>query len=393
MSDAPLLHCPLPWGAITRLPFGITLCCYSWADLREREDETVLEVFRGKKMEAVRRHVLAGEWPPECLECKRREEDGQISKRQAAFKREEFKDLTPASRPLTSVPVAIRRLEVSFGNACNQACRMCSPRHSSLWEAEIPRLPDSLRSMHSVLFEKFAPVLEELKPERLAAELGSLQVLAITGGEPMLSPELVPFLSKLVESGVARNVALLFATNGTRAPDEVLRLMLRFRCVDVAVSADAPDPLFGYIRHGRFTLADIKENLDRYRHFRIPVYLSTTFQIYNMLSIVPLIEELLPWTRKLSVVAVTRLGMVASRVPDPLRLEALKRLEAYRRMAPSPAIAEKLEYLIQVLRAGRFDRGNWEAFKLLTSELDRVRNESLAQVAPELASYVEAGSS
>lgn len=378
--------CPLPWSTLAVQPYGVSLCCASKADLRQGQ-EALFDTFNGARVRAIRQQLLDGEWPVECKDCETKEAGGFVSNRQQWSTGPIYRGVMERAAEIDAEAGKIVFLELAGDNLCNLKCRMCRPQYSSRWQEDVPALRRSAGLLGEWFYE-VRPPAEGLGLDPSSPALRSLRMLMLKGGEPMLNKGHLEFLRGLAAGGRARNMTLRMTTNGTIVPAGFLEVMREFEKVELGVSIDGVDPLFQYIRSGRFTAADVKRNLDTLRNASMFISVTTAFQIYNMLSYDRLIEEFRPWTRFFSTQFVTSWGLGAGAAPEPLREEAIATLERIPRAGLADFTCERLDLLVKYLRAGRYDPKEWRQFKRLTLELDRIRRESIFDVAPGIGAYL-----
>jgi MoaA/NifB/PqqE/SkfB family radical SAM enzyme len=384
MSEESRVFCPLPWSAITVQPFSTNLCCLSKDEMREGQ-ESLIETHRGTRFTEVRRAFLKGEWPSACSLCERREREGVRSYR-LNWMTWPMYEKTLRSETLTEEAGDLVYLELAGDNLCNLKCRMCSPRFSSRWNEDLPALrgaEDLFPYFHDPVHAPPVPDAEAMIPH-----LQSLKRLNLKGGEPLLNRSHLEFLTALARAGLASGIELWLVTNGTVLPAPFLEAMKAFKSVNITVSVDGVDPLFQYIRTGRFTAADIKRNLDVLSQHGFAVEISTAFQAYNMLSYTRILEEFRPWAQVFSWVIVDERGLGARTAPDSLREAALRRIRSAARQSWPELTAANLTSLIAFLESGRYDPGEWQRFQRYTRKLDEIRGDRLAQAEPELAGFL-----
>lgn len=179
------------WSTIFLSRGTTTSChrCHHW-----EFDENTISNFHNLpgKLED-RQKMLEGKWPGNgCEYCKRVEESGGVSERQAYIN---DADLVP--KELIADPTAInitpRLLEVYFTNLCNQACIYCTPMFSSTIEHEYNKFgPISANSNYEppkgVNNEKYPVYLKKFW-EWMEVNSGELYEFQVLGGEPLFQDE------------------------------------------------------------------------------------------------------------------------------------------------------------------------------------------------------------
>jgi cyclic pyranopterin phosphate synthase len=117
---------------------------------------------------------------------------------------------------------AVDYLRISITDRCNERCLYCLPEKYSDW---LPRGEVLTRD-------------ELLAVARAAVSLG-FKRFRVTGGEPLLRPDAVPFIRDLIATPGVESVQL--STNGTRLP-QLARPLFDAGLRRVNVSLDALDP-------------------------------------------------------------------------------------------------------------------------------------------------------
>ena len=175
--------------------------------------------------------------PKGCERCWKEEDAGITSKRQmdSAQFDEKFKELDIDDTGFTNVAVA-------FGNICNLACRICGPKDSSRWVAEMKKHEN--KSYPITQWFKDPAIIEDLfKHTKDAVHLD------IPGGEPILLeiPEHFEFLEKFKDR--SHEISLHYTTNATNFPKKkFINLWKKFKSVDIQMSIDGIEKKYEYNR-------------------------------------------------------------------------------------------------------------------------------------------------
>lgn len=136
--------------------------------------------------------------------------------------------------------------ELSIDNKCNAACMSCTDSFSSMWAEQNKKFnikteddyPDPQNDSLVVdkLFDKF--------------NFSYLTELNFLGGEPLISKANLLVMERLIEQGIAKNVGLLFTTNGsTQVTDHYIEVLSHFRKVTFSYSIDGIGDRFHYLRY------------------------------------------------------------------------------------------------------------------------------------------------
>lgn len=379
------------------------------------EDAPLGAIWNADMMRGLRRDMVEGRRIAGCRQCYADEDRGGLSMRQrdnASWEqgwlnedRATVDDIAALAVAddfrLSSLPPSI---EVEVGNLCNFKCRMCNGGASSL----IAKDPihqrwatDQFSSGYHDPSVETAPYLLR-RPKsvaRLSAELagdgaGEIKRLYFIGGEPFLVREIRNLLEKLVASGHAPKIDLLFVTNGSVVP-RWLSLAAEFHRVDLSVSVDGYGPHYDYIRFPGLW-SELVGRLQRLRKIpNVHVLVTSTIQAYNALSITKLFRYLdsidmgfaaylLHWPRYLAVTT----------LPQSVRRIAAARLRDYGESDCRPRYRDLVLSLANQFDAAAdaVDARLLNDFMLFTNDLDASRGQDIRQVDPELVGLLaEAG--
>ena len=131
-------------------------------------------------------------------------------------------------------------------NLCNLKCRTCGPYASSSWAKELG---------HEIIFEK-TDVTHYINQ----VLTGQVNTIYFAGGEPLLNIDHWELLDQLIDTGLSKNISLMYSTNLTvlgYKDKSVFDYWIHFKNVRVQASMDATELAFEYIRSGSdWTTAD-----------------------------------------------------------------------------------------------------------------------------------------
>lgn len=194
-------------------------------------------------------------------------------------------------------------LEVSFNNTCNFKCSYCSPEISSKWMEEINKhgaYPTStnFNNLEWLTSQNKMPILEkDVNPyvdafwEWWPALYPDLEVLRITGGEPLLTKNTFKVLEYVLEN--PRPDLELNINSNLCVPEQLLNRFIELvtriqetrsiKCFKLYTSCEAKGNKAEYIRHG----LDYNKWIDNcHRVLReIPNAKLTVMSTYNALSV------------------------------------------------------------------------------------------------------------
>ncbi|MEQ1878858.1 MAG: twitch domain-containing radical SAM protein [Bdellovibrionia bacterium] len=287
--------CPVPWiQSSVRNNGTFRVCCQCSiapgggnlldenGKVYNAKNVTPAQTRNAQLLKDVRKSLLNGEKHPVCRLCWDEEAKKIESKRQNETRISErffrFEHAEAITAPDGSIPkdTPIMSWDIRFGNLCNLKCVMCGPYDSSSWYNDFAELfGDEFHDIEQVTkLTKRASGnwLPEDDPynwhdgsafwEQLEKSSPKMKKIYLAGGEPLLIERHYEFLRMCVDKGIAGEIELDYATNGTRLPQKALELWSHFRHVNVNVSVDGIGPVIEYIRRGT-RWADVAQNLKR----------------------------------------------------------------------------------------------------------------------------------
>lgn len=417
--------CVAKWKQVTlHLQTGRTHSCHHpqphkipLAELKEG----VSALHNTEQKKRARQEMLSGIRPAECDFCWAVEDlsgkavSDRIIKSSQLWARPELE--TIAQTPFYQ-NVDPSYLEVSFSHRCNLKCLYCDPATSSAWESEIRKFGSfktvngEFNSIATASFVETAPINEAANPyieafwEWLPSVYSGLNVLRLTGGEPLLSPHAFR-LMEFVQENPREKLELSFNTNLSVSEDIINSFIERLRLMEKSVgrrtiytSLDAWGPAAEYIRSG-LRLRLFEKNLDRVIREApgVDVTIMCTFSFLSLFSF----REFLDWVRKKrTAYPNTNIFLDIAHLRHPQFLSvlldsggALKELAPCLEFMTGPSGYSREEILKMrrlmefALKAKRPFDVNEERSNLLTylKEIDRRRGSSYEQAIPQLQGY------
>lgn len=411
--------CVAPWVNLEVSMLGsCRVCCHISVNAKTEDGkelhfgtDPVDDIWAAESIRDLRRQFIDGQEPKACNSCWTKEAHGGVSTRQN-FNGWYKSQLGPISENMDDWKEFPAEGPRSFGmhpgNICSLKCRMCNPVKSSKIGADkvATEWADKSKIHHSRridldTYRRTAWWKKDTFIEELVANMADgPKRLFIAGGEPFITPWVNSYLARLAKRPDANKIILQMYTNGQDLPPD-MDVFAAFQQVILNVSLEAKGALNDYIRD-LSKWADIERNMEVLSSLKNGVLIiSPSLQIYNMLTLTDLVrwgvEKGLP----------TNIG----HVDDPFYLDAVGaplnlRAESARRLL---GLAEELTALpgykwnttIRSLKTAAHRLLNPPAttnfavrmqyFWQFTEEMDAARSQSLADVAPELVTALEAG--
>lgn len=168
--------------------------------------------------------------------------------------------------------VSIKSLNINLDNVCASSCIMCSSEHSTTIAA--------LRGENKKII---------LDVDSITPYLDNLELLHISGGEPLQSPNLVKFCEKLKHTNI-KSISICSGLSSkilTKNLDALCNLNIPIYC---RVSIDAPWPLNSWIRG--LKQSDWEQNLSIVKSRGMEIGWTITIGAYNVFAIPELLDYL-----------------------------------------------------------------------------------------------------
>ena len=412
--------CVLPWlHRFVNLGGEVQLCCtaeeYDHSYIRQDSGQPInisdglsdAQIDATRHMRDIRVSMLRGDWPAACERCRITEETGGCSRRQA--ENGHFGRHIPWILEHTDAqgyaPVHIRSRDYRLGNLCNLRCRMCHPRASKLLMDEwnkVARLQHKVTGKQAREYLNMTWFHSQKMWEDFTDQSHDLEHLHFAGGEPLIIPEVLKALEICIDQGVAGQIELTFNTNVTKIPKRHRALWPQFKAVNLLCSVDAYGALNDYIRYPAkwSTLARNLDIIDQ-EHEALNLrwaMLSVTVQVYNIFHLDQLIDycqdrfsfiRAMPNLVHLSIPDYFNIQYL----PDDLKALAAERLRGLRDRLDSAGVVDGLgqvDSILAYMEMAEHSPYIMSEFKRVTTIFDRLRNESIADLVPQLRPVMEA---
>jgi len=243
----------------------------------EEVEQDPYALFNHSHKKSVRQQMLNGEQPAECAYCWR--STGLQDRVMQSSKVYNWID-RKKTNTTTSLP---KYLELSFGNTCNLACVYCGPSFSSKWASEIKN-----QGHYSVGLHKNFVVANNKKSPYTAALLRiwddvskNLDILKITGGEPLLNDEFYTYMNKInSDCDVTINTGLGVPQQRIK---QFVQSIKHIPNLSIAVSGESTGAQAEYSRNG-LVYKDFIENL-KYLRDHLPKAKFEIMSVYNVLCL------------------------------------------------------------------------------------------------------------
>lgn len=392
--------CVLPWVSLETSPVGtVRPCCLAEDELIDDAGEKFnlahaqfSAIQDSASMRRLREQFLAGEQPQTCRKCWREERAGRISKRLHTLDRLKHmindSEWTADAKPLMF-------LDLKLGNICNLKCRICGSWSSSTFAIEelanLEPEQDKKSSFHYQMLRNGSwPRENETFWTEIDQVVDQIRYIEFTGGEPFMIQEHFDMLQGLINKGIAHNIEIHYNTNGTQWPEKAEEIWRYFKTVEVAFSIDDIGDRFEYQRSNA-RWSEVCANLVRFQDMRrrctnIQLQVCATVNVFNVFYL----EELSHWIEQQQFDFVYWNMMHEAYYFSIGTLpESAKQVIAERLRRAQVNNKDRLEFdrIIDFMISGvSLDGFN---MRREMANLDRRRQQNLAQILPELALSID----
>jgi MoaA/NifB/PqqE/SkfB family radical SAM enzyme len=391
--------CVLPWVSLEASPIGtVRPCCLADDEIVDSnsikfnlKSANFKDIQDSEYMYQLRQEFLAGNKPATCRKCWNEEKSGRTSKRMHTLDRLKHMGI---SSEWTQDAKPLMFLDLKLGNICNLKCRICGSWSSSQFASEeIAQLPSKeKKKSHAYAMLKAGAWPRENTQfwQQIDSVLDDIRYIEFTGGEPFMIAEHFEMLQGIVDRGIAHQVEIHYNTNGTVFPEQAEEIWKHFKTVEIAFSIDDVGSRFEYQRtNARWD--NVQSNIEKF--FALKRYLSAVIQLQVCTTVnvfnVRYIDEVARWNagHAFNFVYWNMLHdawyFSIATLPDSAKTEITRYLET----ADVPAQYQaEFGRIIDFMNCGTSTDGNM--LRTQIQDLDRKRNQDLAQVAPEFAKLI-----
>ena len=312
---------------------------------------------------------------PECTSCWQEEDAGNVSYRQNMNNYYKSKYNIDVTDELISKPPLY--LDLKLTHVCNLMCRMCGSQASSMILKEDERLGITHRNSKLWSQNKIIGLDNE---KDFIEWLPSIETITITGGDPFVGKENRDLVQLIADEGYADKIILHFNTNGMLVPDPYLKLLEKFKRVDIDFSIDDIGKRLAYFRHGADWDKFLK-NWKKISHKNIRKKIYLTICNYNVWYVMDLYKELyrnnifdigydfVHWPRELNITFLN----------DAIKKEVIKKFENDNN--------KEWDKLLNFIKLNQEEDLTSEFHKHIF-KYDEIRDENFKEVYPEWAEVI-----
>ena len=361
---------------------------------------TPQEYFNSDWLKRIKTDMVEGRIPPECSNCKYKEDLGLKSTRGANWRynnigpEPHYEDMWFYNMFDENSPTEIRRLEVRFSNLCNMKCRMCDETSSSEWALEKKKhnLPtnNAYNNPNGIVDTNTTPIIR-ITEDKIAglkdiSMLRKLRRVCFTGGEPLIIKEYYDYLDFLIESELSSNLEIELFTNCSVYNPLFVNRLNKFKYVELVMSIDGVGKTAEYIRHG-MPWSTIERNVKLFNSLKNPfnLYFTVAISGYTLLDVANLARfymEMYEANNNISVKCYTVLmqSLRFQNAPDHLKHRMLAQIDEAIEILSVPNYDTFRNELKNIkAELGKMEKGNTKVFCEYTEKFDKIRNESFKE--------------
>ncbi len=264
--------CVMPFvhGFVT--PNIISPCCAYSNKIKLNSKK---KYWQSEQLKNIQKNMLDNVRDSGCDICWKKEDRGFSSLRQHSNQiyAKELKQIRQGFIPKEPI-----YLDLRLGNLCNLKCRMCISEWSSQIAGEILENPneDWIDTPTQKVYG-----LDDDSWETIEIWIPYVKRVFMTGGEPTIIKRNLDYIDKIIQSGHAGEVELIFTTNATNINKKFIEDSKKFKNVNFNVSIDAVGKLANYIRNPS-DWETIVKNMNILYESGMGVSFNTTIQWLNM---------------------------------------------------------------------------------------------------------------
>jgi MoaA/NifB/PqqE/SkfB family radical SAM enzyme len=392
--------CVLPWISLETSPIGtVRPCCLAEDELVDNNGNkfdlstaSFSSIQTSNSMQRLRQEFIDKKQPQTCRKCFREERAGRTSKRMHTLDR--LKHMLP-DQEWTADAKPLMFLDLKLGNICNLKCRICGSWSSSTFATEelqwLRYNEDRKDNHHYRMLQQGAWPRENptfwTEIEKVSEQI---QYIEFTGGEPFMIREHFNMLQGLVDRGIAGSIEIHYNTNGTQWPEHAEAIWQHFKLVEIAFSIDDVGERFEYQRSNA-VWAEVEANIVKFKELRnrntnIQLQVCSTVNVFNVYYL----EELAGWISQQGFDYIYWNMMHEAYYFSINTLpETAKQAIADHLMVAQVDNRTRVEFdrIIDFMNNGVGLDGN--ILRMRVADLDRKRDQNLAQVEPEFAKLID----
>lgn len=251
-----MVFCRAPFNALNLRSNGtIRTCCSSSGQssgikdqnkpILIEEDNSIFRAFNSQEQKNLRKAMIENNYngyKDHCKHCIEQETMGMHSMRQF------FDNMYKNEKINTNVNGEVfekdlKSLDIRLDTICDQACVMCGPVNSSMWEKEISRNENEwygmvLEEYHTMQKTKQNRASED-HIKKIIENADNLDFIEFRGGEPLVDRKVLNMIDFFIDKGISKNIKLSLVSNTQNFTKEIVSKLQLFRGGTIRCSIDS----------------------------------------------------------------------------------------------------------------------------------------------------------
>jgi len=368
--------------------------------------DKVVDIINSESYKKIRKDMIDGVPVAGCERCYLMEKNEGFSDRQdhnKAWKDDtDFKQKYQQSLNNEDLTNTVQYYDLRFGNLCNLACRSCYGGASSQFAKEIKIIKETqpeILKFHGETVVDNSWYTTDIFNENVIGQLPSLKWYYCVGGEPTIIDKNYDILQSMVESGESKHIVLSINSNLTNTKKDFYSFFKHFKYVIIYASIDGTHSMFEYLRYPGNWEA-VSNNLLKIVNMELPnlsIEVTPVVQKTNLSHMPELFEYIESINRKYkkSIILIRPLKLVNPSYLDLKYLPLEYKIKCWENINNWIVTSHRYQPLrfywsIKNIKNACFEETNYQDnlkdyFKF-NDIFDRHRNQSLAEINPELNS-------
>jgi molybdenum cofactor biosynthesis enzyme MoaA len=381
--------CVIPWMHFVLDGSEVLPCCRMYGRFSpEPLKKDLKESLNTDSFQNIRQNFLENRPPNECLECFKCESAGLLSRRNkynVAYK--EVIEEVEKNPSVTITEKDIRYADLRFSNKCNLSCRTCGPYFSTAWNKDALELGQIKNPIINTINKSMIP------------DLDNCHSFYFAGGEPLLEKEHSYYLTKLTERNDCSDITLRYNSNlDIKKIENFVEHWRKFKKVIIFASIDHIEKEKAEYIRDKCNWINVLNNLYLIQKLKgnIELNIQVTVSIFNVYDLPDIVDyflyklKLSPMLIELSLLQEPEIFSVRL-LPDELKEKLTEKMKSYSILRLQEFNLDKeIMYLISNIKKiisytnGSVSNEVTKNFVSKTIELDRIRNQSMLKVFPNL---------
>lgn len=393
--------CVMPFNHMHLTTDGrVNACCvahFNYPITTSIKNKTFEEIWSSEEYKNLRRDMIEGKRIQRCEMCYKQDEEGGGSDRQTFNKF--FKppsqdwDIDADQGNTLGYPTTV---DLRPGRFCNLGCRMCFVAISSFVADDHKTHPELTDITGESWFDVDEWIEDPTMYKSLQELIPKLRTIKLAGGEPLFMPGVIKLLRWCIDSGNT-HLHLDITTNGTRTKGKIISWLEQFKRVDIQFSIDGIGTVNDYIRYPS-QWDTIDESYKKYLNMKNlgNINILSTVQAYNAYDLHNIVKywksldrrgilvfNFVNWPQDMNVdiLPLEDRTLIAEQIESelnnlPVEIKQQCRLDALSYRLRQQIVVDNIDEL----------RNRWAK---RTVKYDDMRNQSISDVHPKLAKYVE----